>query len=271
MKIYSALFIGMFFILTSCNNDAGKATEKPSAQAQELPDEKKAYYEENGYPEEDHSGHDHGGDTPKAIENNSRSSIPVERKTRTNFTESDNNPYKTKNQMRMDVEDQIKERVEMQKSSRKVPDACTLVTDKEIAKIIGVNHESIILKDGSNPASPYARSCFFRWDHRGVPNSGVLVQVQDNPVPNEFAEWASYYIQAKKSDGEKSPDGSLEFKYKDFADMGVDGAYCYDLHRYMWRDKQDFVYLIAFNLPASEAEEVEWAKKIGQLVMNRVQ
>ncbi|MGA0256916.1 MAG: hypothetical protein ACO3M5_08710 [Saprospiraceae bacterium] len=242
----------MLALLSSCGGDG-------NSKSNELSPEKKAYLEEHGH---DHD-HDHG-DTPKAIENNSRTSVPVERKATTPFNEPANNPYKTKAQMQADAKEEIKP------ASREVPDACTLVTDAFIGKVIGVDAMGINIKDGSSAASPYARSCFFRWDHKGIPNSGVLIQVSDNPVPEEFPEWAAYYIQAKKNQGEKSPDGAFEFRYEDFKGLGEAGAYSFELHRYMWRDKDDFVYLIAFNLPATEAEELEWARAIGEEIMKNV-
>ncbi len=251
------VFLCAIAFCVACNND------KPAGST-ELSDEKKAYYDEHGH---DHNGnHDHNHDAtkPEAVENNTRTRVPVERKTKTQFNEPENNPYKTKDQMRLDAKEKV------QRGTRTVPDACTLITDKQIASVVGVDAMAINIKDGSSSASPYARSCFFRWDHRGVPNSGVLIQVQDNPVPDEFPEWAAYFIQAKKNQGEKSPDGSLDFKYEDFTGLGLAGAYSYELHRYMWRDEADFVYMVAFNLPASEAEELDWARKLGAIVMDNV-
>lgn len=264
MQFLKLLFAVLCMALVACNSDKTGADT-----SDELPPEKKAYYEEHGIDHDghNHEGHNHDGhnhETPQAIENNSRTSVPVQRKAATPFNEPEENPYKTQKQMQADFSESI------QKATRPVPDACSLLSDKFIAKTIGVNVEGITLKDGSSQASPYARSCFFRWDHRGVPNSGVLLQVQDNPVPDEFPEWAAYYIQAKRNQGEKSPDGSMDFKYKMFEGLGEDGAYCYDLHRYMWRDKEDFVYLIAFNLPATEAEELEWARQLGAEVMRKL-
>ncbi|MGA0233792.1 MAG: hypothetical protein ACO3MB_13080, partial [Saprospiraceae bacterium] len=130
----------MLALLSSCGGDG-------NSKSNELSPEKKAYLEEHGH---DHD-HDHG-DTPKAIENNSRTSVPVERKATTPFNEPANNPYKTKAQMQADAKEEIKP------ASREVPDACTLVTDAFIGKVIGVDAMGINIKDGSSAASPYARS-----------------------------------------------------------------------------------------------------------------
>ncbi len=248
-------------LLASCGGDNVKKGE-------ELPPEKQAYYDEQAKKNQsnDHEGHNHTTDgKPTAIENNSRVAVPVDKNTPPPPTgQSGNQQAKTKAQMQREARQNI------QVAKRKVPDACSLISDKDIADVIGIDEDAINIKDGSSSSSPYARSCFFRWDHRGIPNSGVLLQVQDNPVPDEFPEWAAYFIQAKKTEGEKSPDGSFEFKFEDFKGLGVDGAYSFELNRYLWRDKNDYVYLIAFNLPATEAEELEWARKIGAEVMKNV-
>lgn len=252
MSINNSLLVVLSVFIISCNNEVNSNKE------QELAPEKKAYLEQQAKQEE--SDHDHS--KVKTIENNTRVSVPIVPESEKKRTKADLlKGMETKEEMR------AKSKVKMQKLKRPVPDACQLITDKFIAKVIGVDVDAITLKDGSSPASPYARSCFFRWDHRGVPNSGVLVQVKDNPVPDEFPEWAAYYIQSKKNSGEKSPDGAFEFKYADFPYLGVSGAYNYELHRYIWRDERDFVYMIAFNLPASEAEELEWARQLGEEVM----
>jgi len=148
-----------------------------------------------------------------------------------------------------------------------LPDACTLITESQIAKIIGVDAAGVSLKDGSGPAATHSRACFFRWDHKGIANSGVMVQIQDNPLPDEFPDWAAYYINGKLTEGDKKPDASEAFKYKKLEGIGVAGAYSFQMHRYMWRTEDDFVIGVAFNLPASEAEEVAWAKRIGAEVM----
>jgi len=71
-----------------------------------------------------------------------------------------------------------------------VPNACSLISVSQIAQILGVQPEAIAQKDASHTKSPYTRSCFFRWDGAS-PNTGILLQVQANPVAEEYAEWVS--------------------------------------------------------------------------------
>jgi hypothetical protein len=94
-----------------------------------------------------------------------------------------------------------------------------------------------------------------------------MIQVQDNPVPDEFPDWAKYYIQAKVHEGEQLPDGSGVFKYKTMDGVGDAGAYNFELNRYIWRVGSEYIFMVAFNLHATEAQELKWAKEIGQEVM----
>lgn len=152
-----------------------------------------------------------------------------------------------------------------------LPDACTLVTDKFIAKTIGVDAKAIHIKDGSGPASSHARACFFRWDHNGIPNSGVMIQVEDNPLPDEFPDWASYYIQAKLDQGDMRTDGGPAYKYKKWDGGGLSGAYSYEMHQYLTRTNNNLVVRVAFNLQSTEEQELAWAKTFAQEVIKQVQ
>lgn len=149
-----------------------------------------------------------------------------------------------------------------------LPNACSLINTDYIGQVIGVDGNLISIKDGSSSASKHARSCFFRWEHNGVPNSGVLIQVMENPLPEEVNDWAAYYIQAKLHQGDVDPTGNQSFKYKALDGLGVAGAYNFDMHRYLWRIEEDIVYMVAFNLPATEDQEVKWVKALGKEIMN---
>ena len=151
-----------------------------------------------------------------------------------------------------------------------LPSTCGLVSQAFIETTIGVPAGKVTVKDGSAKSNNNQRACFFRWDHKGVPNSGVLVQLSRNPVPEELPDWASYYISTKRQNGDKTPDGSATYRYKDFPDMGVAGAYNYELARYYWRTEDDLVVGILFNIQASEAEHLVWARAIGQEVMKNL-
>ena len=145
---------------------------------------------------------------------------------------------------------------------------CDLISEEFVAKTVGVERSLVKLKDGSSKTNLHARSCFYRWNHHGAANSGVLIQVSSNPMPEEFPDWASYYISAKKTQGDQNPDGSGSYRYKDFPDIGVDGGYNFNLSRYCWRSEQDHVFLVAFNQIGTERQQLAWARKIGNEMMS---
>lgn len=150
-----------------------------------------------------------------------------------------------------------------------LPDACKLVTEDFLGRLMGVDPGYINVKDGSG-RSPSAnqRPCFFKWDSDDQPNAGVLVQIQTNPLPpGEFPDWSSYFISAKKNHGDKSPDGETTFRYKDFNSIGVSGAYSSELSRYYWRDEQERVFMVAFNIPSTPTQQMGWAERISKEVM----
>lgn len=171
------------------------------------------------------------------------------------------------------IEDEVEEVPQEEKEfDASIPDACTLLTTQEIASVIGVDASVIGVKDGSNKANLKARSCFFRWEHTGIPNSGVLVQAQGNPVPDEFPQWANDFISNKIQVGEKGFTGGAGnevYMYKPFNSPGIEGAYSYELGKYFWRmDGSDLLYMIAFNIPSEEAEQLAWAEKISAFVVD---
>ena len=148
-----------------------------------------------------------------------------------------------------------------------VPDACSLLSTQEIASAIGVDANGISTKDGSNLRSTNVRSCFFRWEHHGVPNSGVLIQAQSNPLPEDFPTWSTTFIKSKIESGEKSMDGDV-FLYKPFDGGGIEGAYNHDQNKYFWRMDDQLIYSITFNLGEDEATQLAWAEKIAIFVNN---
>ena len=232
----------------------------------------------------DHSGHSH---TDNSAQNTNTTPYPrkspANTKTRTGAepgslgSQSDNEPDNT-----VSPEEWAKKKGELDRSAiqpdpsqighavtkTNLPSACGLINPEALGKILRVEHTQITLKDGSGRQSPHSQSCFFRWTHEGTPNSGVLIQVQDNPLPDEFPDWAAYYVAAKVDQGEQMPDGSGSYRYTKIEDgLGDAAAYSYDLGRYIWRVNKEYVFMVAFNLPGSGEQKIKWAEAIGKEVM----
>lgn len=281
-------------ILYSCNSDSTKDAGH-SPENQELQDSGDDGHSHDGHSHDghDHSGHDHshesGNDagSQKSNEKYERKSPPKYSKEQTDpqLASSANNQSDQLDAAKGTVssEEWSKKKAEMDRTQiepdpnligkrpvhTNLPSACGLISADKIARILNVNADAITLKDGSGRQSEHSQSCFFRWTHNGVPNSGILVQVQDNPVPDEAPEWASYYISAKINQGEQMPDGSGSFRYDRVKDgLGDAAAFSGELSRYVWRVGTEYVFMIAFNFPGTPEQKKNWAEAIGTEVMN---
>lgn len=147
-----------------------------------------------------------------------------------------------------------------------VPSACALISVDQIAKILGVPAEIIKQNDASHTKSPYTRSCFFRWDGASA-NTGILLQVQANPVQEEYAEWVSLFVSSKRTSGEKAMGTNETFKYDKLEGLGDDGSYSHRLGKYIWRDGNKYAFMIAFNTNSAADVQMKNAKSIGKIMM----
>lgn len=151
-----------------------------------------------------------------------------------------------------------------------LPDACSLLNAAQVGTQIGKDITEIQTKDGSNAQSKNSRACFFRFEHDGDPNAGVLVQVLGNPLPEEFPDWAKSFITSKKETGEKAfagGGGEIAYKYKDFP-LGVEGAYSHELSKYFWQTGDGRVYMLAFNMNTENEENITaWATELAKFVI----
>lgn len=155
-------------------------------------------------------------------------------------------------------------------SNLPLPDACDLVSAANVAKIMNVTAGDIEVKDGSGKSSNHSRACFFKWVG-DRPNAGILIQVQKNPVGDEFPTWATSFVESKRTMGESDFTGGGEkVIYKKYDGQGDDGAYSYEMGKYFWRTGNDYVYMVAFNEDMSASAQLKAAKQFGDIVMANV-
>lgn len=149
-----------------------------------------------------------------------------------------------------------------------LPDACSLITTLDVQEVFGVDATGVSLKNATNRQSPHSASCFYKWDGKR-PNAGIFIQIQKNPVGAEYPQWATAYVESKRSVGESafSTDGKT-YKYKKWDFVGDDGSYSYDMAKYVWRIGNDYVYTIAFNEDMTESEMTTAAQKLATKVMS---
>jgi len=151
-----------------------------------------------------------------------------------------------------------------------LPDACSLVSAADVAKIMKVDAGDIEVKDGSGKSSAHSRACFFKWIGER-PNAGILVQVQKNPVGDEFPGWATSFVESKRSMGESDFTGNGEnIKYKQLDGLGDDASYSYEMGKYLWRTGNDYVYMVAFNEEMTAAQQLTAAKEFASIIMKNV-
>lgn len=152
-----------------------------------------------------------------------------------------------------------------------LPDACSLVSSKSMEKYLGLKDIEVTVKDGT-PGGTDTRSCFFKWEDPYFPNSGVLVQLMRNPVPDEVDEWPTIFIDSKKTSGEQSMVGAEEVSYMfdDWDVFGDDGAKSEELAKYFWRLENEVVVMVAFNTDDEGAEKTIMAEKIGKDIMRNI-
>jgi len=151
-----------------------------------------------------------------------------------------------------------------------IPDACDLLTKETIAKYVNQPAESIFQADGSSKQNPKARACFFKWDGSALPNAGVMVQLQRNPVQDDVPEYFTYLISSRKTEGEVDPATNHVVKYNDWPGFGDDGAYSTEAGKYIWRVGNDWSFMIAFNTVLPPKAQKVAAHALAQEVMSRM-
>jgi hypothetical protein len=139
-----------------------------------------------------------------------------------------------------------------------VPSACGLITEERLNQILKLNNISfnIIDPDSSSVAS---RSCFFKWDDASEPNAGVFLQVQTNPVYNDYPQYISGYVTAKLNEGEMMLGEEQPTKFARFSAGNANGAWSYKLGRFYWSYGNDYLFMLAFNLPTLSEDNMEKA------------
>lgn len=148
-----------------------------------------------------------------------------------------------------------------------LPDMCAYITPEVLSSILGKPVEEIEIKDASNTKTGKSRTCFYKLLNQAPANAGIMINAEVNPLPEEVANYHTAYIAGKKTIGENSIEADKAFIYKDFPGFGDDGAYSYELSKYLWRIGEDIGFMIAFNTNYSPKEQKKIAEKIATEIM----
>lgn len=147
-----------------------------------------------------------------------------------------------------------------------LPSACKLI-DGDWLKNLVKTKEDIKITDASTANSPSVKSCFFKWPDSDMPNSGIFLQIIENPVPAEVSNYGNVFIQGKLKSGETDMSGTT-FKYNPYKEVGIAGAYSTDQGKYFWQVDPERVIMLALNLGLSSRKQKSYADAIAKHVMS---
>ncbi|MBK9566376.1 MAG: hypothetical protein IPO37_14775 [Saprospiraceae bacterium] len=149
----------------------------------------------------------------------------------------------------------------------KLPSSCEMISQEKIKEIFKVKAPSVNLKDASDPADPKSKSCFFQWDDDDTPNAGIMIQLQTNPVFDDYNEYISKFVTSKLTEGETMLGDDKPTIYKQFDAGGADGAYSFQQARFYWNYGNNYLVMLAFNVSTlSESQMVNAAEDIAEEV-----
>jgi len=151
-----------------------------------------------------------------------------------------------------------------------LPDACSLMDAAFISQLIDIPAENVSIQTGGTSKTVPSRSCFFKWTGGELGNSGLMVQALGNPVPDEYADWPFFFIDNKKSLGERTvsePDKPIKFVTME--NLGDQACYSLELAKCYFR-KDKTVYMIAINGVESHDKRMEIFKRVGNQVLSKI-
>lgn len=132
-----------------------------------------------------------------------------------------------------------------------LPDVCDMLSESQVKKFLSPNADQIDIINGNRSGlSTSSASCFFKWSDRVYDASGVMIQMQSNPLPEDLPTFVSTYMYNKKYEGENSADvQGVKFKYEDFPGLEVPAIYNAQLNRYYFGYGEKYLCSVAFNYP----------------------
>ncbi|MBL0026813.1 MAG: hypothetical protein IPO98_18305 [Saprospiraceae bacterium] len=144
-----------------------------------------------------------------------------------------------------------------------IPEACQMISDAKLKEILKIKAPSVNLINATDPQSPGAKSCFFKWEDANTPNAGILIQLQTNPVFDQYEDYFSKFVVSKLSEGETTLGDEKPSVYKKFNAGGVDGVYSFQQARFYWNYGNNYLVMLAMNVTTlSENQMVSAAEEI---------
>ncbi|MBK9734569.1 MAG: hypothetical protein IPO92_06205 [Saprospiraceae bacterium] len=144
-----------------------------------------------------------------------------------------------------------------------IPSACEMINEAQLKSILAISGSPVDIKPADDPGNISAKSCFFKWEDVNTPNAGILIQIMTNPVYDDAADYISKFVSSKLTEGETVLGDEAPIKFKRFSAGDSNGAYSFDQSRFYWNFKNDYLFMLAFNVSTfDEAKMLDVAKKI---------
>lgn len=147
------------------------------------------------------------------------------------------------------------------KSDNGIPDPCTFVDAKYLAKKLGASEGHVTKKHGKlvPGAEKHSSSCFWKWN-----NGGLMIQISTNPMPEEVPNYISKVLTSKKSFGDSNPDNESNSKFINFSGPGTINIKHQESGRYYVSKGDDYMIMIMFQGKKKNYDKIvnELASKI---------
>ena len=228
-------------LFVSCKNDS--TTTVDSTEISQSNDNHDGH-DHDGH---DHAGHDHSGHDHAGHDHSSEASESEVQEKKA--------PPKTGTFNGVDV------------SIKGIPNPCKLLSAEFIKENTFLKPQDVRIKSGTKRGDSDHRACFFQWDTESDPNAGFLVNIAVNPIPEEISDYPTVFMRAKKMDGETDMGSDKAFPYKHIEGLGVEAMGCKELKKYYFRQDDETLFMIAYNLPLNKSQMDELTKTIGNEVL----
>ncbi len=137
-----------------------------------------------------------------------------------------------------------------------IPNACEMITQQSIQTLMKSAGLNIRIKEANDPENDKAKSCFFQWDDPNTPNAGILIQIQTNPIFEEYPQYISNFVAAKLSEGETVLGQDKPVKFKKFAAGSTVGAFSHEQSRFYWSLGNNYLFMLAMNLTTLNEDQM---------------
>lgn len=153
-------------------------------------------------------------------------------------------------------------------SRQGIPKISSIVSAERVSQLVEVEVDKIKIKEVLNKKNPgKLRSCFYKWVEAGNEDAGLFIQIQSNPIGEELPNWAEKYMESKYQSGEMSyPSDGKKYKYTKINNLGIEGAFCHELGKVIWRPDNDHIVSVVDNYKVSDKKRINTAKAISQII-----